>query len=51
MCVQAERGALESCVLELSGKAVALERWLADNESKNPQGEWLCIGYVSCQQG
>ena len=37
--MQAERTALESCVLELSGKAVALERWLADNEAKTPEGE------------
>lgn len=36
---QAERSALETCVLQLSGKRVALERWLAENESKNPQGD------------
>ena len=36
--MQAERAALETCVLELAGKRVALERWLADNESKTPQG-------------
>ena len=36
--VQAERRDLESTVLELSGKTTALTRWLAENESKLPEG-------------
>ncbi|KAK9861601.1 hypothetical protein WJX84_010622 [Apatococcus fuscideae] len=36
--MQAERRGLESTVLELSGKTTALTRWLAENESKLPEG-------------
>lgn len=36
--MQAERRGLESAVLELSGKTTALTRWLAENESKLPEG-------------
>ena len=43
MQFQAERSALETCVLQLSGKKVALERWTAENESKMPEGVYhLC---------
>ena len=35
---QAERHALEACVLEMAGKSAALERWLADNEKKAVTG-------------
>ena len=38
-CLQAERHALEACVLEMAGKSAALERWLADNEKKAVTGE------------
>lgn len=38
VALQAERSALETCVLQLSGKAVALKRWIAENESKMPEG-------------
>ena len=34
-----ERVALEQSVAELNGKAIALERWLGDNEAKLPSGE------------
>lgn len=37
--LQKERQALEACVLSMSGKTVALERWLEENEAKLPQGE------------
>ena len=37
--LQKERQALEACVLSMSGKTVALERWLEENEAKMPQGE------------
>ena len=36
--VQAERHALEQCVLELAGKSAALKRWLAENEAKKVDG-------------
>ena len=39
--LQAERHALEACVLEMAGKSAALERWLADNEKKAVTGEAL----------
>lgn len=35
---QAERHALEQCVLELAGKSAALKRWLAENEAKKVDG-------------
>ena len=38
--LQKERQALEACVLSMSGKTVALERWLEENEAKMPQGEY-----------
>lgn len=37
--MQAERSALETCVLQLSGKRVALERWITENKSKMPEGD------------
>lgn len=37
--MQAERHALEGCVLEMSGKAAALGKWLAENEKKQVSGE------------
>ena len=37
--LQKERQALEACVLSMSGKTVALEQWLEENEAKMPQGE------------
>ncbi|KAK9813095.1 hypothetical protein WJX72_008931 [[Myrmecia] bisecta] len=37
--MQQEKVALESTVLEMHGKSVAMERWLAENEAKNPEGE------------
>ncbi|KAK9828078.1 hypothetical protein WJX81_000655 [Elliptochloris bilobata] len=37
--LQAERHALEQCVLELAGKSAALKRWLAENEAKKVDGE------------
>ena len=36
--VQAERHALEACVLEMAGKSAALKQWLADNEKKAVTG-------------
>ena len=36
--LQREREALEAGVLDMSGKTVALDRWLADNEAKIPEG-------------
>lgn len=36
--VQAERHALEQCVLALAGKSAALERWLSENEAKKGDG-------------
>ena len=33
-----EREALEAGVLDMAGKTVALDRWLAENEAKVPQG-------------
>ena len=44
--MQAERHALEACVLELAGKSAALERWLADNEKKAVTGEHCCPHHV-----
>ncbi|BDA41500.1 Tumor susceptibility gene 101 protein [Coccomyxa sp. Obi] len=37
--IQAERHALEGCVLEMSGKAAALGKWLEENEKKQVSGE------------
>ncbi len=37
--MQAERHALEGCVLEMSGKAAALGKWLVENEKKLVSGE------------
>ncbi|KAL0026775.1 hypothetical protein WJX77_000858 [Trebouxia sp. C0004] len=37
--LQREREALEAAVLDMAGKTVALDRWLADNEAKIPEGE------------
>ncbi|EIE25211.1 tumor susceptibility protein [Coccomyxa subellipsoidea C-169] len=37
--IQAERHALEGCVLEMSGKAAALGKWLVENEKKLVSGE------------
>ena len=37
--MQAERKDLESSVVELSGKTTALQRWLAENEAKLPEGQ------------
>lgn len=37
--LQREREALEAGVLDMSGKTVALDRWLADNEAKIPEGD------------
>lgn len=37
--LQREREALEAGVLDMAGKTVALDRWLADNEAKIPAGE------------
>lgn len=39
--LQAERHALEGCVLEMSGKAAALGKWLEENEKKQVSGEFL----------
>ena len=36
--LQREREALEAGVLDMAGKTVALDRWLADNEAKIPEG-------------
>lgn len=36
--LQREREALEAGVLEMAGKTVALDRWLAENEAKIPEG-------------
>lgn len=36
--VQNERAALEGLAVELTGKHVALERWITENESRAPQG-------------
>ena len=44
--MQAERHALEACVLEMAGKSAALERWLADNEKKAVTGEYCCPHHV-----
>lgn len=46
VCLQAERHALEACVLEMAGKSAALERWLADNEKKAVIGEGWNAGLV-----
>ncbi len=45
--LQAERKDLESSVVELSGKTTALQRWLAENESKLPEGQ-RCISTLAC---
>ena len=45
--LQKERQALEACVLSMSGKTVALERWLEENEAKMPQGEQFTIWSVA----
>ena len=37
--MQRERVALEQSTNELNGRAKALERWLAANESKMPSGQ------------
>ena len=37
--LQREREALERCVLDMAGKTVALDHWLADNEAKVPSGQ------------
>ncbi len=37
--LQREREALEAGVLDMAGKTVALDRWLADNEAKIPEGQ------------
>ena len=51
--VQAERHALEACVLEMAGKSAALERWLADNEKKAVTGapclSQSCLNFLSLQ--
>lgn len=50
--LQAERHALEACVLEMSGKAAALERWLAENERRAVTGDapfpWACLASIFC---
>ena len=45
--VQAERKDLESSVVELSGKTTALQRWLAENEAKLPEGQ-RCTSDLAC---
>lgn len=46
--LQREREALEAGVLEMAGKTVALDRWLAENEAKIPEGATphQCSGQV-----
>ena len=52
--LQREREALEAGVLDMAGKTVALDRWLADNEAKIPAGQHAAahvvvwIGLSSC---
>lgn len=44
--LQREREALEAGVLDMAGKTVALDRWLADNEAKIPEGQQAAANLV-----
>ncbi len=44
--LQREREALEAGVLDMAGKTVAFDRWLADNEAKIPEGQQAAANLV-----